>query len=248
MSDENNTQVTEFTLGQAISIEEQKRYFAQHNPIDKEFWSKMSDISILGATLYTLGIDPDALSVHQHHYGEPASTDEELPDGFLARLNIIKSAVRVGSIQRVGVSDNKPSEIADATRIVKDSFLDWCSDQEYTCEATETEPEDSTGAKQQNEKDESTHDPLPLDGIALMFKVEIDDAKNILCWRKFAKNAERNKLATARTKKNKGKAQSIFDPVKVGDWLVAKGKIDQSRVNIILANNYPPRSAHLKDI
>lgn len=93
----------------------------------------------------------------------------------------------------------------------------------------------------------STHDPLPLDGIALMFKLKQVEADNSKHWRKYAKGAERNGLAVARVVIGKGTAQSKFDPVAVGEWLVSKGLIDQAKVDRFLMSNLPKRSAHLKD-
>ncbi len=96
--------------------------------------------------------------------------------------------------------------------------------------------------------EESTHDPLPTDGIARMFPVSLDQNENLKHWSGFAKNAPRNKLHHARTSVGKGRTKSHFDPVKVGDWLVLKGKMTQDKVNRHLANNYPPRNAHLKEL
>lgn len=122
MNNETITQATELTLGPAISIEEQRRDFAQHNPVNKNFWEKMSDLTILQATLYTFDIDPGAIQEYLNAYAEPVSTDE-LPDEFLNRLSIIKSAVRVGAIDRI---PSAPSgEVDDDTRIVAASFLKW---------------------------------------------------------------------------------------------------------------------------
>lgn len=94
-------------------------------------------------------------------------------------------------------------------------------------------------------KNESTHDAKKLDAIALMFPI---NPNNLMEWRVLAKNADRNGLHAARTAVGKGKAQSMFDPVLVGQWLVSKGKMDQARVDRILMSNLPPRNAHLKDL
>ena len=95
---------------------------------------------------------------------------------------------------------------------------------------------------------EPTHDPLPLSGIALIFKLEQVDIDNTELWRSFAKEAARNGLITARVVIGSGTAQSTFDPVAVGEWLVTKGKMDQAKVARFLNSNLPKRSAHLKDM
>ena len=98
--------------------------------------------------------------------------------------------------------------------------------------------------------DESTHDPAKLTVIANMFIVNQVPTDNLEQWKKFAKDAKRNGLYKARLVTGKGKAQSIYDPVAVGDWLISKGKCNmfQAKVNRTLMNNLPTRSAHLKDL
>lgn len=96
-------------------------------------------------------------------------------------------------------------------------------------------------------KNESTHDALPLDGIARMFTLDQGETDNIKLWRIFAKNAKKNGFEVAKTAGGKGSAQSQFDPVAVGEWLVSKGKMNQARVDRILNINLPKRNAHLKD-
>ena len=46
---------------------------------------------------------------------------------------------------------------------------------------------------------------------------------------------------------SKGKRESTFDPIKIGDWLVTKAYKTMAEVNKILAKNLPDRSAHKKD-
>lgn len=95
---------------------------------------------------------------------------------------------------------------------------------------------------------EPTHDPLKTDGIALIYKVSPNSSENRELWRDFAKNADRNGLDVARTVIGKGRAQSQFDPVDVGEWLVKNSKMERALVDRILNNNLPLRSAHLKDL
>lgn len=95
---------------------------------------------------------------------------------------------------------------------------------------------------------EPTHDPLNLEGIALLFVLNADANENKEIWKSLAKNAKRNGLAVARKETGKGKGQSVFDQVEVGEWLVKKGKMDQARVNRLLGGSLPTRNAHLKDL
>lgn len=247
MNNETITQATELTLGPAISIEEQRRDFAQHNPVNKNFWEKMSDLTILQATLYTFDIDPGAIQKYLNAYAEPVSTDDELPEEFLNRLSIVKSAVRAGLIKRLAVAGNHSGDVDDDTRILQKSFSKWCVKNDYTRES-EDKTLDITQQPHAAAGGESTHDPLLLNGLAEMFKLDPADVANKDIWKQFAHDAIRNGLSTARTQKGKGKAQSLFDPVKVGDWLVKKGKLTQEKVDRVLNNNLPPRNKHLKDI
>ncbi len=95
---------------------------------------------------------------------------------------------------------------------------------------------------------QSLFDALPLNGIAAMFLLDQDGEKNRETWTAYAHNAKRNGLDSARTSSGHGRRQSSFDPSLVGDWLVAKGRIDRARANRILKANLPSRSAHLKDL
>lgn len=249
--------------GSEIDPEEHKRYLARlgniaHRYPIRDIWDVMSDMSIEGAALYSLGIDPDAI---QREMEWPEDNDlERLPSNYQERLSIIKSAVRAGAIKRVKVNGSDPGGWGDDTRIRKASLLKWCEKNPDAWVHAEKTPDhkryqpkaesvDTAKAEQTRSQPESTHDPLPLDGIARMFVVDREsDEKNINKWKGFAHNAKRNGLLVARTQKIGGTGQSWFDPVKVGNWLVKKGKMPQEKVDRILLNNLPTRSAHLKDI
>ena len=97
--------------------------------------------------------------------------------------------------------------------------------------------------------DPTAFDPLPTKGIASMFRLEKDDAANTAAWKKYAKSANRRTgLLLARIEKNGGCAQSTFNPALVGDWLVDEGLKTREQVDRTLANNLPPRSAHLREM
>lgn len=103
--------------------------FAHRYPIKKDLFYRMSDLSIEGAALWMHGIDPRAIGDELDGAGhEQASI--ELPDTFSDTLDIIRSAVRAGSITRAPFPSITVNEINDDTRILKDSFLAWHSKQE----------------------------------------------------------------------------------------------------------------------
>lgn len=94
----------------------------------------------------------------------------------------------------------------------------------------------------------STFDPLPLSGIARMFKLDVDTAVNSVIWKKYAEFASRNGLETYRISRGAGHSQSTFDPEGVGEWLVKQIRgLPQADVNRILANNLPNRSKDKKE-
>lgn len=96
--------------------------------------------------------------------------------------------------------------------------------------------------------EEPAYDPLPTEGIAVMFRLADNDDENLSIWRELAHKAKRNGLHGCRVAPGSGRKQSTFDPSKVGEWLVSKGKFSQAQVDRILLNNLPPRSAHLRDL
>lgn len=94
----------------------------------------------------------------------------------------------------------------------------------------------------------SAFDPLPLSGIARMFPLVRDEHHSLDSWKKHANKASRNGLIKARISKGTGNAESTFDPWEVSEWLVEKGHYARDKAERKLANNLPPRSAHLKDL
>lgn len=252
-------------LNDELTEEENRRHWASlgniahRYPLNHELWDKMEDISIEGAALYSFGIDPAAIQLEMESPEDNAL--DELPKDFRERLSIIKSAVRAGTtIKRAPINGSDPGGWDDHTRILKASFLEWCDKNPDTCAPAEKLPtypqyqpkdesEEPVKPQQTGTQPESSHDPLLLDGIALIFILDKEKEENLRIWKKHAHNASRKnkgeKLAAARTQIIGGKSQSYFDPVRVGDWLVATGKMPRDRVDRILLNNLPSRSAYL---
>ena len=90
-------------------------------------------------------------------------------------------------------------------------------------------------------------DPIPLSGIAQMYRLENDPAINNDRWRLLADQASRNGLSLARIRVGGGKAESTFHPWEVANWLANRGILPREKVDRILLNNLPTRSKHLRD-
>ena len=84
---------------------------------------------------------------------------------------------------------------------------------------------------------ESQYDPLCTNAIANLFVVKTSKTENLRKWKRWAKEAKKNGLeAMAKVGGNKGKAQAMFYPDKVGYWLVKKGEKTLDQVAEVLEN------------
>ena len=240
-----------------------KRYMARfgnysfRHPIDHAFWNKMSHISILGAVLYTFGVDPEAPSKEMEHTGEPQPL-EELESYMDDRRAIIKSAVLSGLIKTVGRRPKLQIHVGDSLNISLSSFKKWCKENDLSCEPTLAAPKypeyqpgyikpERDKSKNKSNTPTSDFDPLFLSAISMIFILDRDALINKTRWKALAKDANRNGLVGARIVKGEGKRESTFDPTKIGDWLVTKAYKTVAEVNKILVKNLPDRSAHKKD-
>lgn len=79
--------------------------------------------------------------------------------------------------------------------------------------------------------------PLPRSGIARLFPLKGDQNDNLERWASLARSASTNGLKSCRVSTGKGTAESLFDPVLVGDWLVQKGLLTRAQVNAALEAN-----------
>jgi hypothetical protein len=89
---------------------------------------------------------------------------------------------------------------------------------------------------------------VPISGIAKMFRRSMDETENLAIWRKDAKNAKRNSLIKARLKVVGGKAESLYYPEKVGDWVESKGYMARDRIKRILDTNLPKDIQYYNDL
>lgn len=232
--------------------------FATRHPIRHSYWNQMSDTTVLGAALYTFGIDPnawydelDALPIEDMPY-------DGLPQDFDERIEIICSAVRAELIKKIPNSSHP--YVNKDTKIYFKSFLDWFEASPYVNKQTQPQSLSNltpvakpitniiTTQPKQTSNILSDFDPLVLDVIAKMFQQDSDSAANNVIWKKNAKNAKRNGLDQARITIGKGTAQSTYDPEKVGEWLISKGKLDQAKLYRILGSNLPARSRDKIDL
>ncbi len=107
-------------------VEQQRAFIARHSTI-QPFWGEVEDISLISAALLTLGINPSSLDEEMEAYGEPASI-EELPDDFLPRIEVLRSAIRARKLHTVALIYDKYEHIdEEKTRIRTDDFVEWCN-------------------------------------------------------------------------------------------------------------------------
>jgi hypothetical protein len=107
-------------------VERQRAFIKRHSTI-QPFWGEVEDISLVSAALLTLGINPSSLDEEMEAYGEPVSV-EELPDDFLPRIEVLRSAIRAGKLNTVALIYDKFEFIDEQkTRIRTDDFVEWCN-------------------------------------------------------------------------------------------------------------------------
>jgi hypothetical protein len=112
-------------------------------------------------------------------------------------------------------------------------------------DANATGDTDSSGHFGQ--KTELAFNPLPIDGIAILFQLSANQEDNLHLWKMRASKATENGLISARTTKGSGRAQSKFNPALVANWLIAKGELKAEHAARKLSKALPARSAELKE-
>jgi hypothetical protein len=148
--------------------------------------------------------------------------------------------------------------VEDSLNISLSSLKKWCKENDLTCESTLAAPKypeyqpgyskpERANSKNKANTPTPDFDPLSLSAISMIFALDRDALTNKTRWKAFAKDANRNGLVGARIVKGKGKRESTFDPIKIGDWLVTKAYKTMAEVNKSLAKNLPDRSAHKKE-
>jgi hypothetical protein len=86
----------------------------------------MADLSLLSAALLTFGVDPSYIGIFIEGHAE-YPTNEDLPDGFAERIEILRSAVRAGELETLKISHDKNEEIdVNNTTIKTSEFRNWC--------------------------------------------------------------------------------------------------------------------------
>ncbi len=109
------------------SVVTRQQEFAQRHATIPPFWGEVEDISLVSAALLTLGINPSSLDEEMEAYGEPVSI-EELPDDFLPRIEVLRSAIRAGKLRTVALIYDQYERIDEQkSRIPTDDFVEWCN-------------------------------------------------------------------------------------------------------------------------
>lgn len=104
---------------------DQQAFVRRHSKIDP-FWGEVEDVSILSAALLTLGINPSAPDEEMQISGEPVSF-EVLPDDLQPRLEVLRSAVRAGSLETIVLEYDQFERIDACKTYVRTSdFANWC--------------------------------------------------------------------------------------------------------------------------
>ncbi len=100
--------------------------FAIAHPVTSDFWGEVEDISLLSAALLSLNVEPGALGDELDSTGEPVSLDD-LPANFLPHLEILRSAIRTGSLTPTTSVTDKHGELDEnLTRIKTCDYITWC--------------------------------------------------------------------------------------------------------------------------
>jgi len=101
--------------------------FAKQNPVRSSFWGETDDLSLVDAALLTFGIEPFSLDKYIEVAGEPVTLDE-LPNGFLLRIEALRSSIRAGALRTIALSyDNHERIDENHTRIKTADFVAWCA-------------------------------------------------------------------------------------------------------------------------
>lgn len=106
--------------------------FAQSNPIENPFWAETEDVTLLEAVSLSFGIEPFALEDYLQECGEPVRP-RLLPDGFMNRIEALRSAIRAEKINTVTKSMGIHGKLDETkTRIPMNKFLEWCGEKGIT--------------------------------------------------------------------------------------------------------------------
>lgn len=225
------------------------------------FWGQLDDITLEAAVLLTFGIDPAYPSAYIDSYDEQPSLTDDFPEGYLKQKEIIESAVRaekLKTLETVKLQNGRINMLA--TRVTTEVFREWCRErgfQHHLPERTdgdtltskqESNLPDTNGAIHSYDLNPGVFDPISTSGISNMFRLDKEDKNNTKIWERLAKDAVRNGLRDARVTTGKGRAQSTFNPYLVGEWAIKHRGLDRAKVDRILLNNLPHRSAYLRDL
>jgi hypothetical protein len=222
---------------------------------DFQYWAKADYWTADEAVALSFGRNPKAVNwkvIYEYTLISPFAQEYE------KRLKLIRRAFKsealkksIAPIQFLHWFDIKeiicPDELVTLVRRYDTS--EGTMDSKAIAEIFEKEKceEETCDSSIFQEDQKNPFDSLPTSGIAKIFTLNLDPNINLTTWIQYARDAKKNGLVVARVKSGKGRAESYFDPIKTGEWLILKGKMARKDVNKYLAANLPDRSKDLRD-
>lgn len=161
-------------------------------------------------------------------------------EGVLGLINAGETEVQyvldeLGNCLEVMMDDGKelPAVKLDNVHITHQNAIDYLN-----LRISELAPKPTEPSTHKKNVYSANYRNRTTDQIAKLFRVtDLGEKENREMWRKFAHHANRNGLAAARAipaSSKQGRTQSIFNPEKVGQWLVNNNHLDPERVGKIL--------------
>jgi len=234
------------------------------NRVDWDFWLDMQIVKIWQAVALSMNIDPDKFYEERTAEGYDGYRTKEEKDKFNKRCEILTNKVFTNEnlrstkgVRPKGINQRKNAN----SEIYLKSFPEWALRKNWDIPEelkSLVDPEDlPEETKQEETKQEETKqeelcalfDPKKRKGITKLFPLSGFNGEgnkekwNEEEWRKLFDKAARNGLIKARAG-----AKGIYNPFKVGEWLVENDYYTQQHINGKLANNLPTRSQHKKGL
>ena len=218
----------------------------------------MSEVEPWQAAALALNIDPDLLGKDPYPSGNPYVWDNNPSSDYFANKEIIQQYQNLRQLLKANQFNQKYFSISIRGTIRLDEFAAWCIEirqdipdelkalAKHTAQPIPAAPEEalqsttpSTDIKISEEDEEiaGLFDPVNAQGLGIIFPiVNSEKEKEKEVWIKLTERAHRNKLDTAKVKRG------LFNPYKVGLWLVQRGDISIGQLRRKMANNLPTRS------
>lgn len=255
---------------ETLKQEDEKNFFNRPDQkADLQFWAGFDFWTIDEAVALTFGRNPEVVN---WKVVLPYSSGWPFPEEYARRRKLVKRACKLGAL----TNPIKPAAFLKWARTKQFGFPDELEalltvfgSSKYTSNPMEVRETIESGECKELDNDNSSSpelagtesdspslqelkekafDSVPITVIAMMFRISSKLDDDIEVWETRARCASRNGLDGCRTQKGIGQGKSLFNPVKVANWLVNnKGGSDQAKVDRILCKNLPDRSKHLID-